>query len=164
MFFPCLEVLKKERVPEPTVNIFDWWLGTRRQNTLSSLNPLQFALDCGIRAEEALKIFSYSVFDQRISLLRRRFIVYCPACNHKVKSLFDPPQENCTCPNCCAKIPVGILDDCTEIKFELLKAPQDSDNSFLPPRGIESGKAPSLRISSSREFEESEIRRLFDMM
>ncbi|MGG0188246.1 hypothetical protein [Bacillus rhizoplanae] len=170
MFFPCLESLKKAKFPEQSVEMLDWWLGTRRQNTLNSLNPLQFSLDCEIDIQHALKLFSHCVFDSEIELLRRKYTVYCPNCSHKVfKSDDRIVAENLICPNCCTKIVANILPDSTELTFELLKAAKviESDSPDFSMRVANRGKAQGLRVSDEDTYnneDNEEIRRLFDCL
>ena len=142
MFFPCLENLKKEKFPEQSIALFDWWLGTRRQNNLKSLNPLQFSLDCNINIEHSLQLFAYSVFDQKINLLKQKFKLFCPACEHKVEPYDQQNAKGYTCQNCSAKISIDLLPDYTELTFELLRSPEveNERNNNLLLAGMPSGK------------------------
>ncbi|MCC6082750.1 hypothetical protein [Bacillus thuringiensis] len=170
MFFPCLDNLKKVKFPKQSVELFDWWLGTRRQNTLSSLNPLQFSLDCEIDIQHSLKLFSHCVFDPEIELLRRKYTVYCPSCSHKVfKSDERIAQKEVICQNCGTKITANLLPDSTELTFELLKAAQaiESESLDFQPRGGSGGKAQGLRVSDMDRYideDDSDTRRLFDCL
>lgn len=168
MYFPCLENLKKARFPEQSIELFDWWLATRRKNTLRSLNPLQFSLDCNINTEHALKLFSHSVFDEDIALLRRKFEVICPVCSHTVHRDFDYlDKKDYQCPNCGNRVSTQLLDDNTEIRFELLQAPAKNVQAHpADPIGAPRGNAPSLRASDIDRIgsDDDDVRRLFSYM
>lgn len=170
MFFPCLDNLKKGKFPKQSIEMLDWWLGTRRQNTLNSLNPLQFSLDCEIDVQHSLKLFSHCVFDTEIKLLSRKYIVYCPSCSHKVfKSDNLISEMDYLCNNCGTKITANVLPDYTELTFELLKAAQPIESNYpdVPPTGVSMGKAQSLRVSDMNTYiekDDDDTRRLFDCL
>lgn len=164
MFFPCLESLKKGKFPEQSVDIYDWWLGTRRKNTYKSLNPLQFSNDCRIDMNHAIQLFSYCVFDEKIKLLQRRYTLYCPICDHKVLSTIESiPNKSVICKNCSTEINPILLSDHITITFELLQSPQLIQDSTTPI-GINSGNVYGLRVSHLQELakEDDDIRRLYD--
>ncbi|WP_217270017.1 hypothetical protein [Neobacillus endophyticus] len=161
--------MKKARFPIQSVKLFDWWLGTRRQNTLSSLNPLQFSLDCEIDVQHTLKLFSHAVFDPEIALLRRKYTVFCPRCTHKVFKSNDIIENNeLHCDNCGTVIKPHLIQDFTELTFELLKVAQPLESNYpnLHPLGGAQGNAQSLRISDMNRYinNDDDIRRLYDCL
>jgi predicted RNA-binding Zn-ribbon protein involved in translation (DUF1610 family) len=170
MFFPCLENLRKAKFPQQSIDLFDWWLGTRRQNTLHNLNPLQFSLDCNLDLQHSLKIFSHCVFDPEIALLSRNLSVVCPNCGktiQKTKESIDKKRLKCT--NCGTVVSETLLSDCTIISFELLKLPErplEGHPLETIPNGVFRGNAPSLRVSDLQKNSEGDddIRRLIDCL
>ncbi|TQS00037.1 hypothetical protein FKV70_04815 [Paenibacillus ottowii] len=167
MFFPCLENLKRAKFPDQSIQLYDWWLGTRRQNTLQHLNPLQFSLDCGIDIRHSLQLFSQSVYNADLNLLKKRVTLVCPICNHRVAG----PDEhlnlnsNFVCKNCGTTIPYSLVEDNLVVTFELIQSPntQALDNDF--PIGNNAGNASSLRLSDIQEYsDDDDIRRLFELM
>jgi len=102
---------------------------------------LQFSLDCNINIEHSLQLFSYSVFDQKINLLKRNFKLFCPACDHKVEAFDQQNPKVYTCQNCSTKITPNLLPDYTEVSFELLRSPEGSNGGGnLLPVGAPLGK------------------------
>lgn len=131
MFFPCLEDLKSVKYPEQTIELFDWWLGSRKKNSLRTLNPLQFSLDSGIDNSIALSLFSHCVYDRKINLFKIRVVYYCPICNHRMISGKEEVQETfLICRNCESAISEEILKERLEIYFELIKQPENSSPSY----------------------------------
>ncbi|WP_157764264.1 hypothetical protein [Paenibacillus riograndensis] len=167
MFFPCLENLKRERFPEQSIEIFDWWLGTRRQNTLRNLNPLQFSLDCKIDVQHSLQLFSQSVYNNKIKLLQKHVTLICPLCTHKISGPIEylDLSKKYSCKNCGTVIPSSLIEDNSVVSFELLQSPESSntqDSTSTP--GLNSGNAPSLRVSDIQSYvqDDEDIRRLYD--
>lgn len=150
--------MKKAKFPPQSIELFDWWLGTRRKNTIKSLNPLQFSLDCEIDIRHALSIFSHCVYDKDIKLLKQKAKINCPSCSHRIT---NKNGNNYICNNCGYIIAPEILNDSTEIVFELLKEP--TGEFVHPPMVVDKGKAKSLRISYIKQFDDDDgIRRLYD--
>ncbi|MCE4092797.1 hypothetical protein ABE112_27420 [Priestia aryabhattai] len=141
MFYPCLENLKK-KFSNQTVDLFDWWLGTRRSNVRKNINPLQFSLDCDIDIEYTLKLFSYSTFDPSIQLFKRKFVTYCPFCDHRVITQYDEPnfENSIECRNCGVTIPSDMYKTNTELYFELLISPNHNQDQDIPPIGANQKK------------------------
>ena len=170
MFFPCLENLRRAKFPQQSIELFDWWLGTRRQNTIHNLNPLQFSLDCNIDFQHALKIFSRCVFDSEISILSRKLTIICPNCSNDIqKTEGSIDKKKLECVNCGTKVTELLLPDCTIISFKLLKSPEkELEGHPLDdiPNGSSRGNVPSLRVSEIQNKIESDedIRRLVDCL
>ncbi|GLI83473.1 hypothetical protein ANABIO32_11660 [Rossellomorea marisflavi] len=171
MFYPKLKNLKKERIPDYSIDKLDWWLGTRRQNTRKFVNPLQFSLDCNIDINHALKLFSYCTFGQEVKLLRKKYVTLCPICEHRIATNYqEPVKKGIRCNNCETDIPNEYFVDHISIFFELLESPRD----YIPDIELESEsiikKAPSLRVSEVMGNTDEDIRRLcppkkfFDML
>jgi DNA-directed RNA polymerase subunit RPC12/RpoP len=166
MFFPCLSNLKKAKFPEKSIEIFDWWLGTRRANTLKTINPIQFSIDCDISLEHTLQLFSAGVYRFDIKLMKPRYITNCPVCSHKIIDNYSKPNTiELTCSECGFKLNENIIRESTEIYFVLLKQPLqlDPDSSMRDfyKKEIElPKKANSLRISDIEKSSSSDVRRL----
>ena len=163
MFYPCLESLKKEKFPEYTIQKFDGWLGTRRSNSRGSLNPLQFSLDCEISIEYTLKLFSYCTFSNEIQLFKRKYVLYCPFCGHKVATERENIQSEYQCINCNGHISANIVKNELELIFELTKDPSFIDEDYSSDQCEVSEapkKAPGLRIGEISNYEDENIRRL----
>ncbi|MDF2903009.1 MAG: hypothetical protein K0S25_647 [Bacillus sp. (in: firmicutes)] len=172
MFFPCLNNLKKAKFPDKSVDILDWWLGTRRSNTLKTINPLQFSIDCDISLEHTLDLFTAGVYRFDVKLLKPRYIIDCPICSHKiVDSYIEPKNLELTCKECGFKLNENVIRESTEIYFILLKKPRNinfDNNSALYKGNNFSKKAASLRMSDIEKSSSSDVRRLktdlFDLM
>ena len=171
MFYPCLNNLKKAKFPKQSIDLLDWWLGTRRQNTIKNINPLQFSLDCNINIEHTLKLFSYCTFSPDISLFKRKYVIYCPVCDHRIITYYAG-TEKCSeyrCQNCSTVVTESILPRQTELLFELTMSPQYLDDMYEEDRvvvGASSKKANGLRVVDIQEHSNEEIRRLniFDVL
>lgn len=164
MFFPCLENLKQEKFHEKSIELLDWWLGTRRQNLLRSLNPLQFSLDCNIDVQHSLLLFSHCVYNDKIKLMKQRITIFCPVCNHKVQSSQGKMENKAyECHNCGTKIIASLLEDYIEITFELTQSPTKAVEVNEPVETYQ-GNAPGLRMSDLGQYaaEDDSIRRLYN--
>jgi len=131
MFFPCLVNLEMERFPRPTIELLDWWLGTRKKNSVKSLNPLQFSIDTGIDNSISLSMFSHCVYNKGLNLLKIRYVYYCPICDHRMVTASESINESfLVCRNCEMLISKKVLEDLVEILFVLIKEPRSSTPDY----------------------------------
>jgi hypothetical protein len=169
MFFPDLLNLRKRQVNNHDIDILDWWLGTRKQNTRKYLNPLQFSIDCKIDFGHAIKLFTICVLDSNIKLLSVRYVVRCPNCLDVIEKQENLLNVTCyngkSCGSCGNRLYIESLIDTSDVYFTLLKKPQENMTHDIP-LGLNRGKSESLHGSQIKEIikEDEDLGRLFSCL
>jgi predicted RNA-binding Zn-ribbon protein involved in translation (DUF1610 family) len=158
--------LKKKQISNHEIEIFDWWLGTRKSNVRKYLNPLQFSIDCSMNFDNSLKLFTFSTLEETINLLSIRYVSRCYNCNDvlsRQEDFFDVKKVSKICPNCGERNLEEIIKDNVEIYFSLNELPREISDPITQPIGIGSGKAESLQGSMIKPTIDSndDLSRLF---
>ena len=146
MYYPCLENLRRAKFPNQSIELLDWWLGTRRQNTKKSINPLQFSLDCEIDIEHTLRLFSKCTYDPQIKLFKKRYVTYCPYCDHRIRTSSEELEHTpLQCSNCGMSISNDIIIHQTELLFEIIRPQSGQEPEYEFPSIIKSPSEKKLQ-------------------
>lgn len=163
MYFPTLNTLKNFQIDGIKVDDFfikklDIWLGTRRKAIRKFLSPTGFSIDTGIDEDVSIDLFILSTED-KVNILKQRFVVECPLCNSILGSYDFPNQIPHTifCAECNKNILVN--EDMIVIWFELIQHPQLPKNPTPKIGGTSSGKGDGLRAASLKNSKSSTARR-----
>ncbi|MEK4024435.1 hypothetical protein [Sporosarcina sp. FSL W7-1283] len=148
MYFPSLKNLKKRQVSDHDIDIFDWWLATRKPNTRHYLNPLQFSIDCNIDSSYSLELFSYCTYEESISLFSVRYVARCPVCQTvllKHNNVLNKSKIPKQCYECGSNLAEDIVVDHLDVYFSLLKFPERPLAHTSPPVGVGKDNVQTLQ-------------------
>ncbi len=162
-----LKNLKNYQFSKPDIDMLQWWLQTRKRNTWNYLNPLQYSIDCNINIETAIGLFLTCTHHKDVKTFDVRSVAKCPNCDSVITvengciEITDFPSF---CSECCLPIEETLMDNFTEIVFQLVVDPIPPVFTPNPPTGVNTIRAEALTSSKLVTNNSSSVKSIVDRM